>query len=416
MNAHFERTRMLLELKRYTDAEKEVALALAIDPNDSTLHAWRAVCLLERGARQEAFDAALQAIAADPENAYAHYTSSRIANRLGWTVRALDAIRESLRLAPTDADYHYYLGAIEFGRDRWGEALEAVEAALEHLPDHVPSANLRALCLARLGMPTEAIAAIDRALAIDPEYAWSHENRATLALADRDVERAFRHFREALRLNPRSEAARDGLIESLKSRHRTYRALFWLFGSSSEEQREGPMVFCFFAFAILSALFGVLKEPLAAIIASGILTVVGFWAAKRIFRHWAEPFFLFLLRFDDLGRRALSADEVRRANLATLSIATSVGLIAAAFVLRMPLLGILAVIAIFAPHPLNFIFGQPSGVLRLWAAVDYLGLILMSILLVLIPFVGPIVAWSGVPELHVAMVRRADMRRRKAGL
>src|SRR5687768_9818612 len=98
-NPHAERTRVLLDLKRYAEAEKEVGLALAIEPNDSTLHAWLAVCLLGRDARHEAHDAARRAIAADPQNAYAHYTFARVANRLGWTLKALDAIHETLRLA-----------------------------------------------------------------------------------------------------------------------------------------------------------------------------------------------------------------------------------------------------------------------------------------------------------------------------
>jgi len=398
------------------DAEKEVRQGLAIEPNSSMLHAWLAVCLLPQKRLFEAHVAARAAIAADPESGFAHYTAARVAHRRDDESGAMTAIFEALRLEPTDADYHYLQAAIDYDHGRWRQALRGAEEGLKHQPNHVLCANLRALCLSTFGNDAEAASTIDRALAENPEYYWSHQNRGMLALNAGEVEKAFGHYREALRLNPQSAAARDGLVQSLKSRRIMYRALFGLFDISDQRHHKRRLLLCLVVIGALSFALDVLTAPKQALLIAGVLTVVGYFVANRLFVLYAEPFFLFLLRFDALGRRALSAEEVRRANLALGSLVTAGGLLAAALVFRMPLFGVLAVLAILSPLPLGFIFRQPPGLLRFWAALDYTVLSIVAFLLLgvalAIPFAGAVWMWSGVAAYYGAMLRRAQARLR----
>jgi tetratricopeptide (TPR) repeat protein len=419
-NPHAERTRVLLELKRYADAEKEVVQALGIEPNASHLHAWLAVCLLARGAVREAEAAAGAAIAADPESSFAYYTAARVAHKREQKEKALQLVHEALRLAPYDADYHYFLAAVHYDYGRRSEALRAADEGLRHDPLHVQCANLRALCLAHFGDSVRAAATLEQALANDPEYYWSHENRGKLAAGEGDVEKALAHYREALRLNPQSEEARSGLVHSLKSRNRAYRFLFWLFDWSDERHGSRRLGVAAVAVLLLALVLSRGMEPAGAIIAALFIVTGGVFAARIFFRHFADPFFVCLLRFDQLGRRALSADEVRRANLAVGSLVAACGLLVTGIVFRMPLVGFAALPAILCPFPLHFIFRQPPGGLRLWATLDYLGFMLVMAFLLLLSFALPILGFlwciHGVAAVYRLISRRAEYRRAMARL
>jgi tetratricopeptide (TPR) repeat protein len=324
-------------------------------------------------------------------------------------------------LDPEDADYYYFVAAVHFDGGRRREALRAAEDGLRHDPRHLQCANLRGLCLAQMGNSAEAAASIERALEFDPEYYWSHENRARLALDDGEVEKAFTHYREALRLNPNSEAARDGLVRSLKSRNRAYRFLFWMSDWSDERHSTRRLGVVGAAIGVLTLLMLSLGAPFPqALVSSVFLTTMGIFVGRWLFRTFAESFFVFLLRFDEMGRRALTADEIRRANFTVGSTAAAVGLIAAAVGFRMPLLGAAAVLALLSPFPLDFIFRQPRGSLRLWATLDYLGFAAATAVLTVLSFVVPILGFlwmiHGVAAAHRLIVRRADFRRAVAHL
>ncbi|MEZ5300274.1 MAG: hypothetical protein R3F11_06350 [Verrucomicrobiales bacterium] len=64
---------------------------------------------------------------------------------------------------------------------------------------------------------------VDRLLANNPEDEMTHVNAGYGALQRGDRERAEAHFREALRIDPEFEAARQGLIASFRARSWFYR-------------------------------------------------------------------------------------------------------------------------------------------------------------------------------------------------
>jgi hypothetical protein len=158
----------------------------------------------------------------------------------------------------------------------------------------------------------------------------------------------------------------------------------------------------------------------SALAAATVVVTMGIFVAARLFRMFAEPCFVFLLRFDELGRRVLSADEMRWANFTVGSLAAAAGLLAAAVGFRMPLLGAAAILALLTPFPLNFIFRQPRGRLRLWATLDYLGFTVVTALLTASAFAVPILGFlwmiHGVAAAHRWIVRPADFPRAMAAL
>jgi tetratricopeptide (TPR) repeat protein len=378
-NPHAERTRVLLELKRYADAEKEVVLALGIEPNASHLHAWLAVCLLHRGASREAEAAVWRAIQADPFNDFAYHTSARVSMALGREAEALENIREALRLSPRSPEYYYLLAAIHFDHGRRSDALQVANEGLRVRPDDVACANLRSLCLQQLGRTAEAVETVDRALAQNPEFYWSHENRGSLALAEGDVEKAFAHYREALRLNPLSEQARSGLAQALISRHRIYRLIFWIFDGTGGGAWKRVMI----ALAAVAVLAYALRRPIRHKVGQVLLAAAAvaylYWILRWLAKIYVEPFFVLLLLLDKLGRRVLTHGEVLRAAMVIGSLLIGVGLVVAALVLEMPLVGALAIPVVISPWPIIFVLRFSPGQSRRLAALGTVGTILLTV-------------------------------------
>jgi len=418
-NPHTERARLLIELDRYADAEAEVYKALAIEPNSSMLHARLAVCLLRRDAVDDALAAARTAVACDPDNSYAHYIFSFVTHRSIDEAGALEAIGEALRLAPDDADYHYFKAAIHYDYGKYYHALSASDAGLALRPQHIGCANLRARCLAEFEDRTEALETIERALALNPEYYWSHETRASLALKWGGFDNAVRHYREALRLNPQSESARRGLVESLKKRYFVYRTLFKLFDWSDGLKIVARTIVALAAVALLNdALRPIGNRFLRLVAAIGLVTAA--YSAIGCFTVFCgDPLANFMLSFEALGRRAVSAEARRRSIVTAVALTLTVGLLAAAFFFRMPLVALPAVSAMLAPGPLNFMLRQPSGLPRLWAALDYVGFMLAMVVLFAVLCWIPLAGlrwWRGlVSEYHAALERRAEVRRSMSG-
>jgi tetratricopeptide (TPR) repeat protein len=142
------------------------------------------------------------------------------------------AIGEAIRLDPEDAAYLAELSIIEYDRGHWRDALAAADRGLQIDPEHILCANRRAMALMQLGQTGEAETTIESALTIDPENALTHTIRGWLCLKRSsirgkrpNISGALRSFREALRLNPHDEWARQGYVGALKTRLRRW--LFW---------------------------------------------------------------------------------------------------------------------------------------------------------------------------------------------
>src|SRR4051812_17815261 len=249
MRALPARARRLLAQSRPADAERETLLALASEPDDPSALALLALSRTDQGKHDEALTAARGALGLAPDEAYFHYVHGFVLHRVDRDAEALEAAREALRLAPDEADYFSLVAAIELARRNWSLALEAAEQALALNPEHVNAANLRAMALVRLGRKEEATATVDHALHRAPENAFSHANQGWNCLHRNDPRRAQDHFREALRLDPGLDYAREGMLEALKARNPIYRgmlAYFLWIGSLSGKYQWAFIIGIFF--------------------------------------------------------------------------------------------------------------------------------------------------------------------------
>jgi len=312
MSHRLDRAQLLLQQSRPADAERETLLALAENPDSARGHAYLALSRLDLQKPIEALAAAQRAVALSPDDPFSHHILAVVLNRLDREKEARVAIEEAIRLDPHNESHFAVLASVHLALRDWTAALAAAEQGLAINPEDVQCANLRSMALVRLGRKEEAMQTVDYALERAPESAWSHANQGWNCLHRNDPKKAQDHFREALRLEPDFEYARQGMLEALKARNPVYRGMLVYFLWMGRLSVKLQWVF------VIGTMFGVRAVRTAAEQNPqlGLLlwpVVILFYAF--IYLSWvAGPMFNLLLRFDRFGRMVLSRDERQATN------------------------------------------------------------------------------------------------------
>jgi tetratricopeptide (TPR) repeat protein len=307
MSIHLERAQLLLAQSRAADAEQEAMRALTSDPTDARALALLALSRIEQGKQQPAVEAAQEAVGLAPDVSYYHFVYGHVLHRTNREDDAFRAVQEALRLDPADPDNFALLASIELARRRWPAALEAAETALALNAEHVTALNLRSIALVRLGRKSEAMAAVDYALDRAPENAFSHANQGWNCLHQNRPKQAQEHFREALRLDPELDYAREGMLEALRARNPVYRGMLAYFLWMGRQSGRLQWLL------ILSVFFG---TAVVGVLAHAQPEFKGLWWTLLgalygfVYLTWtAQPMFDLLLRFDRFGRHVLSPQQ-----------------------------------------------------------------------------------------------------------
>jgi len=312
MTANLQRALLLLGQSRHELAERELRLALAAEPDNAMAHAVLGLCLSEAERHDEAIREAGEAIRLAPDQPFSHYALARILQARDRLDPAAVAIDEAIRLDPEDPDHFAVLASIRFDQRRWRQGLEAADAGLRLDPEHVDCTNLRAMALVQLGQREEAAATIGGALARDPDNAITHANQGWSLLHGGQHARALEHFREALRLDPELEWARQGLVEALKARSAVYGLLLRYFLWMSRLDRRAQWAVLIVGYVGYQVLRGLLRaNPALGPVIWPLIIAYGVFAVST----WiADPLFTLLLRLDRFGRLVVSRDEVVASN------------------------------------------------------------------------------------------------------
>ncbi|HYW11767.1 MAG TPA: tetratricopeptide repeat protein [Longimicrobium sp.] len=298
----------LLYQHDYRSAERLLAQMLEHEPADGPTRAMRALCLAELERWDEATAEARRAVDTEPYLAFCHWALGMVlAGRRRWA-EAADAAREAMELEPENGDHYALLARSFVGMRRWDDALAAAGQGLEEEPDHPGCANLRALVLQQRGRVDEAEQAFVDAAATDPENAFARAGRGWTALRRGDaLEPARAHFEHALRIDPRNEWAREGLMTSIKARNPVYRLMLryflWMDGMS-RGARFGIVFAGLIGYNWARRITDVRPET-----APYLYPLMGLYLLFVLLTWVADPVFDFLLRFDPQGRRMVSRER-----------------------------------------------------------------------------------------------------------
>ncbi len=126
---------------------------------------------------------------------------------------ALDPLRRAQALAPDDPDVAINLGGALIMTSKWRQAVRVLEAAVARHPDNsrlwlnLAAAYLGRLETASLAAQDRAIAAYQRALALDHSAHSAHYNIALIYAERGDLNLAQTWFTAALQANPNDRDA-----------------------------------------------------------------------------------------------------------------------------------------------------------------------------------------------------------------
>ncbi len=180
-------------LKREEEALASLDRALALAPNDALLHYNRGNTLMSLKCHEEALAAFTRALELNPVMRPAWQNKAIIEQRLGFYEAALESSDRLIALAPDAPEARQSRGEALLSLFRHEDAIADLAAAAGALGLANSHVN-HAFALAVTGRTAEAQAAVERALAADPELVLAHWNKASICLSNGDLERGWLEY------------------------------------------------------------------------------------------------------------------------------------------------------------------------------------------------------------------------------
>ena len=303
----FERGRLLYQTGRTAEAEEAFRRVILEDPNFGGAYAMLALCLARTKRIAEALSEAQQAVSLEPYNPFCHHAMAICQYEGREYAEAIQSIEEALRLAPEVTQLHTLHAHALLKLKRVSDARTACQTALAIDAECEDALYLLSMIEQQTGNREAAEELAKAAVRAAPEDAAAHIARGySHAHAGRPQE-AFESFREALRLDPNNEAAREGLILSLKLNHAFYRGMFncfvWMSRLSAKAQWAVLIGLIFFQRMSLRVAENV--PALAPLAIPLFIACIAFC----LFSWIADPLAYSLLLFNRWGRLALSRRE-----------------------------------------------------------------------------------------------------------
>lgn len=215
---------MLLQQGRFAEAEGRLRELLSGNPEDAqALYLLAVAQHRQDGGDARALITIRDALARDPNDASAHALHASVLLALERRSEAREAAKTAIAMDPHDTSGHTALATVHMDANEWADAERCARAALEIDPEDSTASNLLATALRLQGRSEANAEQLAGMLARDPEDAFTHANAGWQALQSGDRAKAEEHFREALRLDPDNEYARNGLLTAFKAKSPLYR-------------------------------------------------------------------------------------------------------------------------------------------------------------------------------------------------
>lgn len=212
----------LLHLQTLTDAEPDATAISAarryarLHPNHAQLQVQLGTLLCKAGLPDEASQAASQAVRLQPSNPQILRESALILEKIGQFESAVDNLELAVHFSPQDIDAWNSLMRVNFAAPDRHVAAETFARLSELHPDSHQTWFWRARIAEQDNRITDAIAAYEQCLAINPQWAPALTNLGLLRIERGDVTEAVELLSEVQRQFPLDAAAHLNLGMALR--------------------------------------------------------------------------------------------------------------------------------------------------------------------------------------------------------
>ncbi|MGQ9583782.1 MAG: tetratricopeptide repeat protein [Anaerolineae bacterium] len=200
--------RAYLDLERWTEAVDAYTRAIALSPGLSMDYVSLGMAYGHLGQSDQAVAAYQQAIALMPCEANTHDLLGDLYRQLGRAEEALAEYREAVKYAPDDFTAWQSIGQIleergeaDEAKAAYEKAVAAAQAYLEHNPRDAAATSLLGLMHLLLGNTQEAISALQKAVALQPD-ADNHHALGNAYYEDQEYDKALAEYQAALAADP----------------------------------------------------------------------------------------------------------------------------------------------------------------------------------------------------------------------
>jgi tetratricopeptide (TPR) repeat protein len=183
---------------------------------------------------ENADEIADQLLRKDPSDADILFLKGVTQAQLGKRKSALKFLNSALAFDPLKTQAHGLKASIYFQEAEFEKSLEAAGTGLQVDPHNELCLNYRSMALLKLDRKEEHLDADQQALKSNPMNPLTHASVGYSALQKGETDKAKNHFREALRIDPTNEFARQGMLQAIKATNLFYRIFlkyaFWMQG------------------------------------------------------------------------------------------------------------------------------------------------------------------------------------------
>lgn len=215
MNKHTKHALLLLKQENYPLAEKEARAGAAESPRNPMCRAVYGNALGYVGKYKEAEEEARVAIRLGPGTGYGEAVLSAVFARQDRLEESQAAAEKAHRMKPENVTLISVVTGVHAAKKDWEATLKNAEKAMRNGSSGKEAERFRVLALRKLGRLEEAAQAVVSLLARDPNDAYALANYGWLHLENDDWEKALGCFREALRIQPGLDIAKEGMIALL---------------------------------------------------------------------------------------------------------------------------------------------------------------------------------------------------------
>jgi tetratricopeptide (TPR) repeat protein/tRNA A-37 threonylcarbamoyl transferase component Bud32 len=194
----------LTALQRPQQALEILERALAFEKRSAHIWAKHGQALRLTGQAARAIHSYTRAIELEPAFAWAWCGMGLAHKMLDQHRDAVECFEHATQLDGSDAWYWYNLAEERFAEGSLDAALAALDSALAINPDHAESHAKRGQILRRQRRMEDAVAAYDRAIAAQPDFDWAWDGRGLALKALGRHKEALADFERAIQINDRS--------------------------------------------------------------------------------------------------------------------------------------------------------------------------------------------------------------------